>query len=50
MERDYNEKRIRKEILRAEEHARKNLLKRAKPKMSEQTNVQHHLLRRFQKC
>ena len=36
MERGYNEKRIRKQILRAREHSKNDLLKREKPQVSEQ--------------
>ena len=36
MERGYNEKVIREQILRAQEHSRNNLLEREKPQMSEQ--------------
>ena len=35
MERDYNEKLIRKLILRAREHSRNDLLERGKPQMAE---------------
>ena len=36
MERGYNEKMIRKQILRAREHSRNDLLEREKPQMPEQ--------------
>ena len=36
MKRGYNKKMIRKQILRAQEHSRNDLLEREKPKMSEQ--------------
>ena len=36
MERGYNEKMIRKQILRAREHSRNDLLEREKPQVSEQ--------------
>ena len=36
MERGYNEKMIRKQILRAREHSRNDLLEKEKPQMSEQ--------------
>ena len=36
IERDYNEKMIRKQILRAREHSRNDLLEKEKPQMSEQ--------------
>ena len=36
MERAYNEKMIRKQILRGREHSRNDLLEREKPQMSEQ--------------
>ena len=36
MERGYNEKMIRKQILRAREHSRNDLFEREKPQMSEQ--------------
>ena len=45
MERGYNEKMIRKEILRAREHWRNDLLEREKPQMSEQEltfNITHY--------
>ena len=45
MGRSYNEKMIRNQILRAQEHSRNDLLEREKPQMSEQK-----LLCSFPKC
>ena len=51
MERGYNEKMIRKQILRAREHSRNDLLEREKQQMSEQKltfNITYYP--DFQKC
>ena len=51
MERGYNEKMIRKQILRAREHSRNDLLEREKPQMPEtKANIQHCILPSFSKC
>ena len=49
MERSYNKKMIRKQILRFREHSRNDLLEKA-TNVWAKTNIQHYLLSRFSKC
>ena len=49
MEGGYNKEMIRKQILRAREHSRKDLLEREKPQLFEQ-KLTFNILPRFSKC